>query len=364
MLQFTKDDFSFLSDFVFFSDTKLHTNNKIKIFNYEGYVVGALISNSGCIVKKIKSIQDTSLKDFSFVYDVNVLHSLIATFNDDDSIIINSENGSIILNNSQAEYNIVKDGIEINCENYLLYYTQSNEENKIHITDISKIAKIFDFAVGDTLESIAVFSDYYVASNRFFVTCAITYTPFSIQENELGCMYLDKKFIKYLLLNSIDAVDVYCVDDVYIYLNDNLLIVMPVLKKGVPNIFADSIKQKYTFPYSITVSKKDLVTAIQRIKSISTSQYNRCYLEIKNSKLFIKSIDESTSYDSITLQAFDKNIIDKSYPVSAMYLYSILQKIDTNNIVMYMSDDVENSICINIQDENKESFYVLMLLEI
>jgi len=349
-----KNSLQFLSYFVFFSDTKTPLGNKIRILSKNDNVYFGMISNSGCL---IYNFGETNYKDIDIILDVNFLHSLLVTLNEKDIISIYSN--KIVINDGKAEYSIPTYDISIDIESYISKDTSSCKQ--IYLNNLSLIDKIYDFAMGNGLEFISLQNQHYVASNRYYVTCAITSEDVFKSDTPF---WFDKKFIKLLqLISEGKNIEIFYNENMYIVSFNNFKIINPIEKSMLPFIFTENIQKKFDYTYQIKVKLSDIKIAVQRLKNILDVKDNSVYLTIQDSILKIESNDTISAYENIPLLYFDECLKDNSYPVPINYLFQILQKFQSENIIIKMSDNVKDSICVVITDDTQKSFYILMLLE-
>ena len=348
-----KEDLNFLSQFVFFADTKTPIGNKVKIVTVDGTLYFGMINNSGCLLYTFGKTQDT----INSVFDVNVLYSLINTLSNDDTITISES--KISINNGIAEYTIAQYDMTIDIESFINYDITQN--NVLVLKKLQLIDKIYDFATGQNLEVISLQNKHYVASNRCYVTCAITDDDISVSEQ---VFYFDKKFIKLLqLINANNDIVLYYNSEKYCVHINNFTIITPVKASILPYIFSEEIQKKINLPYVVKVNINALKLAVQRLKNVVSDKTNCVYITITENGLLLENKDGMYAYENVPLLSKSDCLISHVYSVSLTYLYAILQKLNTETIIIKMTNVVQDSVCITLHDDDYKSLYVLMLLE-
>lgn len=349
MITVKKEQLNFLETFSIWSDKEqafqIKSNSDLTelIFKQE--------SSKGLIIASIPFVSEEVI-DYNF--DTELFSSLIMSLPSEKDIDI-------------TETGITFDSNKYDIKNYSIYFEdmepyleiiEKKDKEKINLIDIEKFNNI-KASVGDgDLGAVSYQEGNFITSDR------INYTSFSVTDFKNADMInFSSDLFQYLFASGIKEVDLYIDDDFYYIHKDNIYIF--VMKKDyiLPNFFDSGVKSFYDHPYKFTVAKDELKTVINRMKIVSrNNKESRIFFEVKENSIDIKNLDSQFAQESVNSH-IDSEIQGITFAISSSILFQVLNMLSGKDIICYCSNDSDAFRAIKIEDETKNNFYVVNLLE-
>jgi len=348
-----KEQLGFLEKYAMCTDSKMAINEKFQISCKDNKLIFSQSSNMGYL---ITSIEYPSVDQNNIVFDTIMFVSLIRSIPDNTEITI-TEKGIEFLGNS---YDIVNTDMELGNVDEFLNITKENDINKFILTDIDCFIKIKDYASGDKLETVSYQNNYFVTSNKLYVTAFVRTKNFILGKD----FYFSQETFSLLTEFKIKKIDIFVKDDFYFFKLDDTFIFIPNRTYILPNMFQEKIMSMYNHPYQFSVNKKDIKETLNRMKIVArNNKEGRIYFELLKNNLIIKNTDTQFAQEDISLNLMSKELENIIIPLSVNYLSSIIDKCEGNEIIFYCTNEEDNFISMKIEDETKNYFYILNLLE-
>jgi len=353
-----KEQLAFLEKYAMCVDSKMAINEKFQISYKDNKLIFSQSSNMGYL---ITSIDYSSINQNNIVFDTIMFVSLIRSIPDNTEITI-TEKGIEFLGNS---YDIVNTDMELGNVDKFLDITKENNINKFILTDIDCFNKIKDYAYGDKLETVSYQNNYFVTSNKLYVTAFSKTKNFILGKD----FYFSQETFTLLTEFKIKEIDIFVKDDFYFFKLEETFIFIPKRDYILPNMFQEKIMCKYNHPFRFSVNKKEIKETLFRMKIVAkNNKESRIYFEpiinIQNVPvLTIKNTDTQFAQEDIYLTYLDPEIKKTIIPLSVNYLASIVDKCDGNTLTFYCTNEEDNFMSMKIEDETQNYFYILNLLE-
>lgn len=351
-IKLKKEQLGFMEKYALCVDTKMAVHEKFQISCKDNKLTFSQKSNVGYLITELDYI---SPDQSSVVFDTVTFVSLIKSIPDNTEITI-TEKGIEFLKNS---YDIVNTDMELgDVEEFIKTTTEANE--KFNLKDIELFSKIKEYSSGDNLDTVSYQSKYFATSNRSYVTALVKVKDFVLKED------FNFSLDTFMLLTTfkVKEIEIVKTDDFYFFKLDGTFVFIPKKDYILPNMFQDGIKEMYEHPYKFTVAKSSIKETLNRMKIVArNNKEGRIYLEVTPTTLNIKNTDTQFAQEDIKMESIDKEIESIVIPVAVNYLSSVIDKCDGQFITFYCTPIEEDFISMKVEDETKNYFYILNLLE-
>ena len=356
-----KEQLGFLEKYAMCTDQKMTVHEKFQISKKEDKIIFSQKSNTGYLITEI----DYKGEQFdNVIFDTITFVSLIKSIPDHTEITI-TEKGITFFNNT---YDIVNTDMVLDDVEEYIRVAKENDTVKFTLKDIDCFNKIRDYAAGDKLETVAYQNNYFVTSNKLYVTAFSKAKEFKLEKD----FYFSQEVFILLTTYKIKEVEISVKDEYYFFKLGETFIFIPNKEYILPNMFQDDIREMYEHPYMFSVLKKDIKETLSRMKIVArNNKEGRIYFELSTDKLNIKNTDTQFAVEDIKMTSCSPEIVNISIPLSVTYLSSIIDKCDGNEIIFYckpetvdpVTQEVDDCISVKIEDETKNYFYILNVLE-
>lgn len=348
-----KEQLGFLEKYAMCADVKMPVHEKFQISKKDDKIIFSQKSNTGYLITEI----DYKGEQFdNVVFDTITFVSLIKSIPDNTEITI-TEKGIQFLNNS---YDIVNTDMVLDDVDQFIKVTKEVNEEKFVLKDIDCFNKIREYASGDKLETVSYQNNYFVTSNRLYVTAFSKTKEFKLEKD----FYFSQEVFILLTTYKIKEVEITVKDEYYFFKLGETFVFIPHREYILPNMFEEGIKEMYEHPFKFSVAKKDIKETLSRMKIVArNNKEGRIYFELTQDKLNIKNTDTQFAIEDIKMTSCSPEILNVEIPLSVTYLSSIIDKCDGNEITFYCTNDEESFISMKIEDETTNYFYILNLLE-
>ena len=357
-----KEQLGFLDKYAMCADTKMVIHGYFQLSKKDDKIIFSQKSNTGYLITEIDYVGE---QFGNVVFDTITFVSLIKSIPDNTEITI-TEKGIEFLGNS---YDIVNSDMALDDVDEFLNVSKEIDTEKFTLKDIDCYNKIKEFASGDKLETVSYQSGYFVTSNRQYVTAFSKINEFKMNSD----FYFSQDTFNLLQTFKIKEVDIYTKDEFYFFKLNETFIFIPKIEYILPNMFDDDIQEMYNHPYKFSISKKDIKETLSRMKIVArTNKEGRIYLEVNEGVLSVKNTDTQFAKEDVKIVNYSKELEGIVLPLSVNYLSSIIDKCDGNEIVinsgLIVIDEetkevVEDFVALKVEDETKNYFYILNLLE-
>jgi DNA polymerase III sliding clamp (beta) subunit (PCNA family) len=350
-IKLKKEQLSFMDKYALCTDSKMAVHEKFQISIKKDKLIFSQKSNVGYLITEIDYKTE---EEGNIVFDTVTFVSLIKSIPDNTEITI-TEKGIEFLKNS---YDIVNTDMELgDVDEYLQISKEENE--KFTLKDVDNFIKIREYSSGDELNTVSYQNGYFVSSNQLYVTAFSKTKEFKLEND----FYFSLDTFALLTNFKIKEIDIFNRDNLYFFKIDNTYIFIIKREYVLPNMFMEEIKPMYEHPYKFTVAKVAIKETLSRMKIVArNNKEGRIYFHINENVLNVKNTDTQFAQEDITIVS-DKEINGIVVPLSVNYLSSVIDKCDGKEITCYCTPVEDNFISMKVEDETKNYFYILNLLE-
>lgn len=345
-MKFVKQELDFLYEYATCVDTQQPLSDKVFIIFSKDQIEFIQESTSVSLYKKIEKECD---KEFISGFETIQLAKFIQSCKDTDTLEF-TENNIIINDTSKYELNRF-DGI-VDKDKYISILNREDSWNRFTVFDCNLLARLKSFvsATEEELKGYGLVSNYFLATDRYNLTCAI---KSSNEIEDINFQYILKNFVKDGTLElSID--EEY---DGYIVNNENYIAFISNQQLQLPNIFNDEIQLAFNHSTFINVNKDDILSVLERMMVVSNSNlFHRIYITCQESSIVIECKDDYESSEIVnTIDPVDEDLVGKTFVMSAKYLKEICDFLPEDNIQIHLPSDEEYAVAVLVKNKDNDN---------
>jgi len=365
---FKKEDLAFLNTYAHFSNNNEDLNSKVQVtFDNVNNRICFCLSTIGdvrglafmTIFDNVEDIKD----NFFSVYDIISLNRIIQLSQQDTKIKFTEEG---IFFDNESKYELKKYEYPIPEYNTLLDYIYNKTPSKtIHLIDLEKLKPCISF-VGETITEVnknSVFLDMVVSRNKHYISSNEDVTSIVKTSNSIeDLFYISKNVatvIQYCKLKEID-IDIYEKENQFKFkIGDTYVFSSMITQSSIPDVFDDDIKSYYDHKSCIIVDRKELLTAVERLKVVTRKVFS---INIKKDSITIEN--KVAPYAIETIKAtVDEELINSNLLLSSIFFSTIVSIFNGDKIKIKVPSDLANNVAIGVEDETQDKIIIQCLYE-
>jgi hypothetical protein len=356
---FTKEELSFLEMYSQNSDREVVKNDKLQIkTRKDGFVIFSQFSSELTFITKLAKPVD---EEFTVLLPVTKIAGLIKVISDTTEITITKD----FVKFNDSIYEFEKQNFELIDTDHFLQLCELGGEKRT-IKSLKLAYPMINYTGKDKLNCVSVSDEYFVACMSNDTVSAAVWTGEKASED----FYLSKAVIKLLSSYDVDEVelDIFVDQSFYSFKVEGTFVCNTPKPYMLPDLFDNDIKEIYEHPYKVFMSKKDLLTALNRIQVVSSGNVNnRIYCTFNKDSFSIESKDSGYAIEKVNaetdIQLTEKNDNWENQIIVSSALLSLIAKDLKGEYIRIYTSPSKDTIACKITDEFEKTFFIHCLFK-